>query len=114
MDFNKYIESLDYRSGIYFSNSQATISYPQAGNEDCFQIEENSFWFSHRNHCIIESFKKYCPERVFFDIGGGNGYVAKGLQDIGVSTVLLEPGLVGCLKAEGKKDTETAGASETR
>ena len=39
---------------------------------------------------------------MFFDIGGGNGYVSKGLEDQGVSTVLVEPGIQGCLNAKAK------------
>ena len=97
---NQYTKNLSEKEGIFFSKNKSEVSYPEEGNEVCFQIEENSFWFSHRNNCIIESFQKYCPERVFFDIGGGNGYVAKGLQDIGVNTVLLEPGLTGCQNAK--------------
>jgi hypothetical protein len=97
---NKYTKGFTEKEGIFFSKTKSDVSYPEEGNEVCFQIEENSFWFSHRNNCIIESYKKYCPERVFFDIGGGNGFVAKGLQDIGVNTVLLEPGMIGCENAK--------------
>ena len=39
--------------GIYYEDSSETISYPESGNDDCFEIEENSFWFRHRNDCII-------------------------------------------------------------
>lgn len=54
----------------------------------------------HRNNCIAELVKTYCSDNCFFDIGGGNGYVSKGLQENGVEPVLLEPGIEGCLNAK--------------
>ncbi len=98
----KYTKDLIEKGGIYFSNKESKISYPDTGNEHCFHMEENSFWFSHRNNCIISTVNKYCKNTIFFDIGGGNGYVSKGLQDRGIETVLLEPGFQGCLNAQNR------------
>src|SRR6185437_4089505 len=39
--------------GIYVSNKIDTVSYSPTGHADCFQIEDNSFWFQHRNNCIV-------------------------------------------------------------
>jgi len=99
-DLENYTAELIKKDGIFFAKKQSSISYPESGNETCFQIEENSFWFNHRNNCIIEAVKKYCPQNQFFDVGGGNGFVAKGLEDAGISTVLVEPGVQGCLNAK--------------
>ncbi|HYG51095.1 MAG TPA: methyltransferase domain-containing protein [Flavobacteriales bacterium] len=96
----KYTVDLVERDGIYFSHHSSPVSYPQSGNEACFQIENNSFWFKHRNNCIVEAVKKYAPNSLFFDVGGGNGFVAMGLQDAGIQTVLVEPGIHGCLNAK--------------
>ena len=49
------------KHGIYFSSSRSEIYYPDDGNENCTQIEEESFWFAHRNNIISESVKKYNP-----------------------------------------------------
>lgn len=87
-------------SGIYFSKTISNISYPEDGNEKCLQIEQDSFWFNHRNNVIIETVKKYSPEKTFFDIGGGNGFVAKGLQDSDIKVVLIEPGLNGAINSK--------------
>lgn len=100
IDISNYTNSLEKRDGILFAQNEKEISYPKGGNDLFFQIEENSFWFKHRNNCIIESVKKHSPKEVFFDIGGGNGYVAKGLEDCGIETVLIEPGINGCLNAK--------------
>ena len=92
----KYTDGLTAKDGIYFSNQTSEISYPESGNESCFQIEQDSFWFNHRNNCIFEAVKKFAPNELFFDIGGGNGFVAKALEDSGINTVLIEPGIKGC------------------
>ncbi len=102
MNLENYSTGLVERDGIFFSKRESAISYPEAGNESCFQLEENSFWFNHRNNCIGETVKKYCPDNLFFDVGGGNGFVAKGLEESGISTVLVEPGIQGCLNAKNR------------
>ena len=85
--------------GIFYSKSQANLSYPEEGNEACMQIEEESFWFRHRNNVIAKSVKNFSPEGTFYDVGGGNGYVSKRLQDDGMKVLLVEPGQVGSLNA---------------
>ncbi len=100
MNIELFTSELILKDGIYFSKKKTSISYPEKGNDDFFKIEENSFWFNHRNKCIIEAFKKYSKENLFFDIGGGNGYQAKSLQNVGIETVLVEPGVNGCLNAK--------------
>ena len=86
-------------SGIYYSKIQEEISYPEEGNENFMEIEENSFWFKHRNNIIVHAVKKYSPDQVLFDIGGGNGFVAMGLESQGIQTVLVEPGAKGAVNA---------------
>jgi len=85
--------------GIWFARSVSTVSYPDEGNASCYAIEDASFWFRHRNHCILEVVKHLPPATPFFDIGGGNGYVAKALQDAGLEVVVVEPGATGALNS---------------
>lgn len=99
IDITRYAEKVRLEDGIYFSLNRTAVSYPEEGNKSYFEIEENSFWFKHRNSCITQLVKKYSPNEVFFDVGGGNGFVSKGLQDAGIPTVLVEPGLQGALNA---------------
>jgi hypothetical protein len=77
INITDYSTALVQKEGIWHAKTASDISYPEAGNEICYQIEENSFWFKHRNNCILTAVKKYNEGRLFFDIGGGNGYVAK-------------------------------------
>ena len=99
-DINKYFSNLKLKEDIYFTELGSLISYPKEGNQVYFNIEENSFWFNHRNDCISSLVKRYSPTDLFFDIGGGNGYVSAGLIKNGIQTVLIEPGFHGCVNAK--------------
>ena len=88
--------------GIYYAAASEAISYPEVGNKACFEVEDQSFWFRHRNDCIRELVKKFPPrgKGPIFDVGGGNGFVAKGLMDAGWDVVLVEPGPSGARNAK--------------
>lgn len=103
MKFDPGAIGLVNRNGIWYAKSTAYVSYPDDGNDSCYQIEEQSFWFRHRNNCIVELVKKHHTSGTFFDIGGGNGFVARALQDAGYDTVLVEPGEKGCENARKRK-----------
>lgn len=100
MKIDEFTINLTEKDGIYYSIINKTISYPKEGNNICFQIEDSSYWFQHRNNCIIEAIKSYSPKSTFFDIGGGNGFVSKALQEINIESVLIEPGIEGCINAK--------------
>jgi SAM-dependent methyltransferase len=85
--------------GEWHSKYLSTVSYPDWGNQACFDVEDSSFWFRHRNACILEGVSQYPPPGPFFDIGGGNGFVAKAMQDAGLEVVLVEPGVAGTVNA---------------
>jgi SAM-dependent methyltransferase len=89
--------------GIWFGTEQTAVHYPEYGNELCRQIEERSFWFRHRNDCVSAVVQRYFPPGRFFDIGGGNGFVALALKKIGHDVVLVEPGREGaaCARKRG-------------
>lgn len=101
MNLEKLADNIGKKeNGIYFAKTHSTISYPKEGNEDYMQIEQDSFWFDHRNNVIAEAVKKHNQAKLFFDIGGGNGFVSKRLQDEGIEVVLLEPGEMGAINAK--------------
>lgn len=101
--FKEYITSstdFSFQDGIWYAANSSKLSYPDEGHEDCFEIEENSFWFRHRNNCLVSVIQKYSPDNLFFDVGGGNGFVAKALENAQIQTVLVEPGRSGVLNAK--------------
>jgi SAM-dependent methyltransferase len=92
--------SLELRpEGYWTSKDVAVVSYPEEGNDLCFSVEDSSFWFRHRNRCILAVIQNFPPNGAVFDVGGGNGYVASALQQTGIEVVLVEPGLAGIRNA---------------
>lgn len=85
--------------GLWTSSASADLSYPSEGHSQCFAIEEDSFWFRHRNAVISDVMRRFPPSGTVFDIGGGNGYVTAGLIRAGYEAVLVEPGLDGARNA---------------
>jgi SAM-dependent methyltransferase len=88
--------------GIWFSESAASCSYPEEGHAFCYALEEDSFWFRHRNDAIISLVQAFPPNGFILDVGGGNGFVSWGLHQAGFQTVMLEPGLTGARNAKGR------------
>ncbi len=100
MKLTDYIAHLELRDGIYYASNKREISYPKEGNDVSFDLEENSFWFKHRNKIITEVIKRYAKNDFFFDIGGGNGYISRAIENTGINTILVEPGIDGCRNAQ--------------
>lgn len=103
LNISEISDILELRDGVWHSKTKSDISYPDCGNELCFQIEDNSFWFKHRNNCILELVNNFPPDGEVFDIGGGNGFVAAALEKKGFRTVLVDPGPVAAKNA-AKRD----------
>ena len=81
--------------GFWVSGADARVSYPEVGNQWCFEVEDVSYWFAHRNRCIVEVLRRFPPGGAVFDLGGGNGVVSKAILDAGFDAVLVEPGPTG-------------------
>src|SRR5215510_12694626 len=86
-------------TGIWRAPHSAPVSFPVDDYAACFRVEDGSFWFGHRNRCITEAVRQWQPPGFILDVGGGNGYVARGLIEAGYETVLLEPGDEGARTA---------------
>ena len=92
---------IEYKDGICFCSQNINkISFPKEGYQNCFQIEDNSFWFKHRNNCIIETINNFPPPGIILDIGGGNGFVSLEIKKNDYEVAILEPGINGILNAK--------------
>ncbi len=85
--------------GVWVAGGGAAVSYPAHGHADCWRIEDGSFWFQHRNRCILAAVDRHPPPGPLFDVGGGNGFVAAALARAGREVVLVEPGPQGAANA---------------
>ena len=92
-------DTLQFRDGMWQPRTISDVSYPEGGNDVCFQVEDSSYWFNHRNSCILDVIQLFPPQGMIYDIGGGNGFVAAALQEAGFEVSLVEPGC-GALNAK--------------
>jgi SAM-dependent methyltransferase len=100
MDLSTFAENLTKDpAGYWVTALNEKVSYPDNGNEICSQVEEQSFWFRHRNQIVVDLVRRFPPKGALFDVGGGNGFVARGLEASGFPTVVVEPGRVGAFNA---------------
>src|SRR4029079_4221867 len=88
--------------GIWRAREVEPVSYLEGGHALCFECEEGSFWFAHRNHCLRALVRRFPPARALFHIGGGNGRVSTASPDAGFEVVLVEPGTIGARHAAGR------------
>lgn len=93
-------------NGVWISPKITDVSYPKGKHQFFFSVEENSFWFQHRNDCIIEILQRFPPKKYIIDVGGGNGFVSLGIQNAGFNVIMLEAGSDGVMNAQkrGIKD----------
>ena len=61
------------KEGYWVSRESHAVSWPEEASELCFALEDDSFWFRHRNAMITTILSRYPPPGEIFDIGGGRG-----------------------------------------
>lgn len=106
LEITKRFRKDDNGIWVPVAEHSAPISYPEDGNDQCFAIETDSFWFRHRNNIIGTLVDLFPPNGLFVDVGGGNGFVSLALQEQGLSVVLVEPGPKGAFNAK-QRNIET-------
>ncbi|MFZ2957722.1 MAG: methyltransferase domain-containing protein [Candidatus Ozemobacteraceae bacterium] len=95
MNFSPLVltDFVETHPGFWKKTTNSKIHYPAEGNSLISHIEDRSFWFRHRNSCICTILSAFPPPlRQILDVGGGNGFVAKAIQNMGLQVTLLEPG----------------------
>ncbi|MBC7420229.1 MAG: class I SAM-dependent methyltransferase [Bdellovibrio sp.] len=87
--------------GFWVSNmhNQTILSYPEEAADHFYELENDSWWFQHRNRCISAMVKKYHQNGCFVDLGGGNGAVTKHLRENNIFSIVAEPGVSGARNA---------------
>lgn len=100
LDLQSFAPHLCQSAGGWWEPDEVSqVSYPEGGHGCCFDVEDSSFWFQHRNRCILSLLDRFAAPGPLFDIGGGNGCVARAIQETGREVVLVEPGLAGVRNA---------------
>lgn len=88
--------------GLWAARHTASVSYRESLSGECFAVEDDSFWFRHRNDCIGNAVERYPPSGLIYDVGGGNGFVAAALVASGHATVVVEPSLTAARNARAR------------
>lgn len=89
--------------GVWRGAKASSVSYPHSGHGECFAIEDDSYWFAHRNAVLTDLLLRYPPSGLMLDVGGGNGAVAAALSAAGWPVVLVEPGEEGVRNARHRE-----------
>src|SRR6266568_177231 len=93
-------------AGYRIASEEVPTSYPIDGNEACLPVEEESFWFAHRNRAILAALRRFPPaDGPIFDLGAGNGYVAAALERAGFPVIAIEPNRAGAANAVARHVT---------
>jgi SAM-dependent methyltransferase len=80
----------------------ASVDYPESGHDWCAAVEDDSWWFAHRNRFLFDVMRRFPPSTPLYDVGGGNGVVAAALQRAGIRTIVVEPGEAGARRARDR------------
>lgn len=77
--------------GIWVAPKPADFAFLPYDKTDWVQVQQNSFWYQHRNNCLKELLKNFPPSGVLLEVGAGDGFVSLGLQQSGIRVVAIEP-----------------------
>lgn len=80
-------------------NNSAAGTFAGWLHQELFVIEDQSIWFSWRNRLIGRALTAVGAPEALWDVGAGNGVVAKYLQNQGITVVAIETGFDGARSA---------------
>lgn len=78
-------------SGIWTTPDHKDLNFLSEDDTDWPHVEEGSFWYRHRNHCLTQILKRHPFHGTLFEIGAGNGSVSLAIQQQGLPVVAIEP-----------------------
>lgn len=85
--------------GLWKARESERVSYPAGTHKVLAELEDDSFWFSHRALVVGSILDRYPPSGCLFDVGGGNGYMVRAFKSRGLDAILVEPGEDGARAA---------------
>lgn len=88
-------------NGVWMLDQAGPIAFPHDGNSRNADFEADSFWFAHRQRCLVSAMRAFDPGPVFVDIGGGTGFVSAAVRtELAKHVVLIEPDPAGARLAK--------------
>ncbi|WP_162183334.1 class I SAM-dependent methyltransferase [Neorhizobium vignae] len=84
-----------FPDGTWSSGVATDVSFPIHVQSELARVEDGSYWFAHRNNVIANVVDLFPPPGPIVDVGGGNGFVSRGLIQRGYDAIVVEPGEMG-------------------
>jgi len=76
---------------LWTSGDLESVSYSDKYFGKHAEVEQNSFWFSHRNKVFLSAFFRHSMLVPFVDVGGGTGVVSGFFHSNGADSIVVEP-----------------------
>lgn len=92
-------ERARWSDGVWRIGGEAELSYPDGGHSACAAVEDASFWFRHRSAVLLDVLRRHGAPPALWEIGAGNGAVARSFGAAGLEVVAVEPGPIGARNA---------------
>ena len=84
------------RDGVWVSDRDVPSSaFSADAHQTLLEIEDQSLWFRWRNEIIGDVLQRVGTPAALWDIGAGNGVVSRYLETLGITPVVVEPGVRG-------------------
>lgn len=98
---SSFINETEWKLGERFwiqkSNNIEEGAFEKSQADKIHEHEDNSWWYKYRRSLLENIIEKYFDkDKDIIDIGGGNGFLASGLQKRGFKVNILEPSLASC------------------
>jgi len=77
--------------GIWFARGDADQGFAGDDETNWAEVEDRSFWYQHRNALLLDVLRRFPYQGWLFEIGAGNGAVARALEAAGLPVVAVEP-----------------------
>ncbi|OQW49272.1 MAG: hypothetical protein A4S09_12205 [Proteobacteria bacterium SG_bin7] len=92
-DISQFCSGLkQVKQNLWTLNCSERETFPGDVHKFNFSTEDQSFWFLHRAQCISAIVEKFFSRDLFFDIGGGTGFVAEMIAKKNkMPVVVIEP-----------------------
>jgi SAM-dependent methyltransferase len=97
--------------GVWHVDGSVQSAFDGWLHQELLAIEDSSLWFRWRNALIWHALAAVGTPEALWDVGAGNGVVAKYLQSNGITTVAIEPGRSGARSAARRGVGEVVCAS---
>lgn len=98
---NNFINEVEWKREdslwIQRSNIKAESTFEKCQADKIHEYEDNSWWYKYRRDLLESILEKYFDKTIdVVDIGGGNGFIASGLQEKEFKVNIIEPSLASC------------------